>query len=469
LADFPPKRWHLLLAAVCIAAVYLVGVTGRWWPTPDSALYLGLGRSLADGEGYRFNGTAHNIVTPGLPLILVGLRTLFGPGFRAPNLFMAMCGLTCLLLVYLAVARMSDRRTALAVVLTAGLSYTFFNQSHRILTDAPFAALFWAVLYAYLRYRDGSAWWLVPVGLLSAAAIVIRAPGILILGSLAVGAMLDRPAPGSTQSRQIRKRLLCGGVIAAAVAVVGVGFYMAASAAADGTPIYVRAMLNRTSAGVMANLRDVGAGLMQLPLAVSEMISSQETYLIGLPVLLLVVLGSVHLWRRGQRLALIVMVLSIPALAFYGKDHAIRSRYLLPIHPLLLLACMEGLCWSVRWSARRKVGRVSAKPAWFLKAVAKPAGPNGGGESRQRIHPALPRRADNNAPAGNRPPRPRRCRESPQFLPVAARRPGVRRPERRGSRRKRTVPQTPQGHLREGPQPEAPAQRGTLSGLSSLP
>ncbi len=67
LADVPPRKWHLLLAGVCIAAVYLVGVTGQWWPT-----YLGLGRSLAEAEGYRFNGSVHNIVTPGLPLILAG-------------------------------------------------------------------------------------------------------------------------------------------------------------------------------------------------------------------------------------------------------------------------------------------------------------------------------------------------------------------------------------------------------------
>ena len=32
LDDFPPRRRHLLLAAGCIALIYLVGVTGKWWP-----------------------------------------------------------------------------------------------------------------------------------------------------------------------------------------------------------------------------------------------------------------------------------------------------------------------------------------------------------------------------------------------------------------------------------------------------
>lgn len=340
---FPPRKRHLLLAGGCIAAVYLVGVTGQWWPTPDSALYLGLGRSLAEGDGYRFNGSAHNFVTPGLPLILAGLRIISGEGFWAPNLFMALCGLTSLLLVYLVVARLSGPRMALAVALATALSYTYFFNSHRILTDAPFAALFWAILYACIRYRSGSARWLIPAGLLSAAAVAVRMPGILFLVSLAIAIVPDRPAGAS-----IKKRLAPACVILAVIATLAGGFFIAARSAAEGMPIYAKSILANANVGLTVHLRNLGLGIMQLPRTVSEMLTSQETYFIGLPALLLIIVGAVSLWRRGQKFVLLLILLSVLVLAFCGRDKAVRPRYLMPLQPLLLLALMEGLCWSIR-------------------------------------------------------------------------------------------------------------------------
>ena len=42
------SRCACLIAAGVLAVLYLAGVTNVWWPTPDSAAYLGLGRSLAE-------------------------------------------------------------------------------------------------------------------------------------------------------------------------------------------------------------------------------------------------------------------------------------------------------------------------------------------------------------------------------------------------------------------------------------
>ncbi len=352
----------MLLAAACVAVIYLAGVTGKWWPTPDSALYLSLARSLANGEGYRFNGSPCNIVTPGLPAILAGLRMLFGPGFWAPNLFMALCGLGSLALIYLSVARLSDKRTALAVALATGLSYTYFFSSHRILTDAPFAALFWAILYAYIRYRSGSARWLILAGLLSVSAVAVRAPGILFLGALAVSVIPDRP-PGVSS----RKGLIPAGVILAILVVLGVGFFIVARMASNETQIYAGAIMSKVNAAPMVHLRNIGMGLRQLPMTVSEMFTSQETYFVGLPALGLIGIGGAGLWRRRQRFILPLIVISVLALALYGSGHMVRPRYLMPIQPLLILAMIEGLCWSMerlpRW------WKWVAKSVLFLKIV----------------------------------------------------------------------------------------------------
>ncbi|MDP6381464.1 MAG: glycosyltransferase family 39 protein, partial [Phycisphaerae bacterium] len=223
LGDFPPRRWHLALAAACVAVVYLAGVTNLWWPTSDSALYLSLARSIVNGEGYQFNGMPHSHVTPGLPLALAGLRWLFGPGYWVPNLFVALCGMACLWLVYATITRLSDRRMALAIALTTAFSYAFYFIGHRILTDMPFILLFWAVAYAGLRSARGSAWWIVAACVFVVFGITVRAPGMLLLGPLAVGLALER-----CSNARFGRRVLVGGAVLAAVAVTAIIFYLIA-------------------------------------------------------------------------------------------------------------------------------------------------------------------------------------------------------------------------------------------------
>lgn len=360
------SRRHLLLAGTAVVLIYLIGVTGKWWPTPDSAIYLGLGRSLAEGNGYYFNGSPCNIVTPGLPLILAGLRILFGDGFWAPNLFIVLTGLTTLLFVYLTLAMMVNRAVAMAVTLATGLSYTFFYQSHRVLTDAPFAALFWMLLYAWQRYRAGNgARWVVLIGLLSAVSVFIRMPGILVLVPLAVGLMVERSCV------KWSKKGLAAGMVLAVIFLEVAGFYLLALKTTSRTPLYAEAAFSRISTGIWGGLSRIGRGLVQLPLTLPEMFSSQGGYvlgiLVGLPTLLLVGIGCVVLWKRGQRFVLPLILLNVLILGFSGGRRAIRPRYLLPIQPLLFLVAMEGLCWCV-WKYYQSKSKLIS-PAVYQKVI----------------------------------------------------------------------------------------------------
>ena len=67
-------RGRRVLVWSLIVVVYLIGVCPAWWPTSDSALYLSLSHSLAEGRGFVYNGQPHTLVTPGLPLALAGLE-----------------------------------------------------------------------------------------------------------------------------------------------------------------------------------------------------------------------------------------------------------------------------------------------------------------------------------------------------------------------------------------------------------
>lgn len=199
----PPARRYVLLAAGVVAAVYLLSVNNAWWPTPDSALYQGLAKSMAQGRGYVFNGQAHTTVTPGLPLILAGLRLAFGEGYWAANLFMTLCGLGGLLLAWMSLRRLTDEWTALLTVVACAASYECFHDSHAILTDAPFFLLFWAVTYASLRLLGGGWAWLAPTAVLAALALAVRAPGIIVLGPLAAALLVQRAGAAAGWARRL--------------------------------------------------------------------------------------------------------------------------------------------------------------------------------------------------------------------------------------------------------------------------
>ena len=367
LSGRPVKRWHLVVAAA-VVVVYLAGTTGRWWPTSDSALYLSLGRCLAAGEGYRYNGDPHNVATPGLPLVLAGLQKLFGEeAYWAPNVLMTLCGLAALWLVYRVTVRLSAPWPALGVALATALSYGFYHTSHRILTDAPFAALFWGALYAALRFRKGSSWWLVLAGVLAAAGVAVRAPGLLVLGPLAVALAVD----GSGRVT-LGRRAVASGVILAMTVLAAFGFLLLAWANVEGTPAYAgyaETLRSGTAEkGVSYLVGRVLAGAAALPEVTGEILTGQaRTWPLGLVGLALAAVGAVHLGMRGRLLVPTIVVLFLGGL-FLTRGGVFNDRYLMAVQPLLLLLSLDGLCWCVDQAARRSAGR-AARAGGLLAAV----------------------------------------------------------------------------------------------------
>jgi len=192
LARAPVRRSYLLAAGAVLLIVHLAGVTGKWHPTPDSAIYLTLGRSLDEGAGYRFNGRMHTTFPPGLPGMLAVLRRTFGEGYWAPNLLTALCGLGAMLAAHRAMRRLASREVALAVVIATGLCFPYYSASHRILSEAPFTLAFWLLVCAATGAARGRRGSLLAAALLVPICVVIRLPGALLVGSLALGIALHK-------------------------------------------------------------------------------------------------------------------------------------------------------------------------------------------------------------------------------------------------------------------------------------
>lgn len=364
LAASPPRRTSLILAAILVAVVYLGGVTDKWWPTSDSALYVGLGKSLAQGQGYQFNGEPCDMVMPGLPIILAGTRRALGEGFWAPNLFIALCGLGALALIYLAMCRLSHRRMALAVVLCCAFSFSFYVGSHRILTGMPFTLLFWATLYACMRAAGGSPWWALAAIMLAATALAIRAPGALILGPMAVGMFFDRSGTG--QRRKVR--LLSVALLLTVVATMGL-FYLLGRGLSHKTPLYAARVGEVGTNSVLARragqLGEMGFRILE---TTAEMFTSQAGLWVLAPALLaLIIIGLCVQWKRGLRMPAVTVVLYLFGMCLVGGPSMVRPRYTLPVQPLVIYMALEGLLWALAYVHRLR-GKISS-PTAQLKAT----------------------------------------------------------------------------------------------------
>ena len=345
-----PARVSVLLAWVVVALIYLTGVTGQWWPSPDSALYLGLGRSLAEGHGYQFNGEVCNFIPPVLPGILAGLRWAFGESFWWPNLFVALCGLAAFGMIFAALARMGDPRTALIVALATALSYVFYFNAHMVLTDVPFAALFWASAYCAARLRHGSRWWALSMVLLAILSVSVRAPGLILVIVLGIGLVLDGLASAGR-----RRRLWAGAGILSGMGGVGAGLLVLGRLAGRTTPLYARVVAAHVRIGLGGHLRQLAEGLQRMPSVLAEFLTSQSGAVpLGILVGGLMVWGLIVLIRRRQWLIPTMVVLYPIALVLAVGSRSIRPRYLLAIQPVLLLAILEGLWALVRLCGRRR-------------------------------------------------------------------------------------------------------------------
>ena len=361
LSTVPPRNRHVWLAAGCLLLLYLGGSTGQWLPSPDSAMYLGLGRSLAEGKGYTFNGESCNSVTPGLPMVLGALRHVFGDGYWAPNLFMGACAAATVAMGYWLIARMSDRRTALAAAICCACSDTFFWGSRRILTDTPFGMLFWATLCAAYLAVTRNMWWLAATVVLAFVSLTVRVPGLILLGPVAVGMMLDRPS--GRRSRRVW--VVAAALLVTTVATVAFYYVLAINTSAR-VPLYAESARRSAGYPLMRFWTRLVDGLGYTPAMLAETFTGQDLTWLGLPLLAIIVAGAVIIWRRGQRMPIIGLLTYMIILPLTGSS-MVRPRYMIPVQPMLAYMAIEGVMWAVRAVCRKR--EIIATPKMMLKAV----------------------------------------------------------------------------------------------------
>ncbi len=133
--------------------MYALVINGSWTATPDSALYLSLGESLARGGGFVFNGEPHTFVPPGYPFMLAVAAKLWGANFITYRALAAVTGFLTGVLGYLLIRRICGRDTALAVGGVFALNHVLLHNSTLTLADAPFAL--WTMIALHATVTSG--------------------------------------------------------------------------------------------------------------------------------------------------------------------------------------------------------------------------------------------------------------------------------------------------------------------------
>ena len=148
-------HWRItaLVAGVVLLA-YLLLLNPYWTPGGDSELFLAAARSIARGDGYRYNGEPVSIAPPAWPYVLAGVMAV-SPTFLLIKLvtLTLMAGAWALahrVLLRLGPPAWAAWATVLGALLVPTYSLTFWLHSEPL-----FCALAWAAALMAVRLAEG--------------------------------------------------------------------------------------------------------------------------------------------------------------------------------------------------------------------------------------------------------------------------------------------------------------------------
>jgi hypothetical protein len=381
-------RLLVVVLVLGLGTALLTAIRPVWTIDPDAGLYVGLGRSLAAGDGYAVSGVPHTKYPPGLPWILSVLVRWRGPeAYASFHAALALAVLASALLAFAALRALRVPDTvALAVAAATGLSQTLFDLSIQYVRTEPlFLALTLGALVAFWRSRrEDAGWgWAALAAALMAAATLTRLAGVSLI-AVPLMAQFQR---GLTPARRLRLALPALATLAVLVAWQA---RAAELAAADPRSVdYGAEFLAAEPRDLTKTIRlDMprldGAGLVRrvagnlevmtraMPVLILNVDRAGSRLPVGAAMLGLVVLGLIALLRRAgpspERREAAIYVLGTLGLYLLWPFNQ-QERFYLPLLPFLLLAAGCGAVEALRM-ARAAWTRTTSRRLVLLATAA---------------------------------------------------------------------------------------------------
>jgi 4-amino-4-deoxy-L-arabinose transferase-like glycosyltransferase len=355
-----PTRVFVL--AVVVAAGFCLCINHSWRASPDAALYLALGESLAKGDGYVFDRELHTFVPPGFPVIAAAAVRAFGESFFVYRCLTGLLGLLTAVVAYALLMRLCGRDAALLVGGAFAVNHVLLDNSTLTLADVPFALFSMIALNCLAsagasvndmgdsaarggRFFDPVFWfWTVAAGLAAGLLPLIRING---LGSAAAGAFF---LYCSSRGRVPAHRAL------QLVVFLGLAFLPAAI-----WQLWKASLPQSFSEGTYFGMiagRKLSYQLGLMLTAAIEYVPETSYALTGvvlktgvlelIPVLI-TLLGASVAWRLGDRLLVPLAAIQAGGLLLSPAG----SRYLIFLLPGLYLFFALGLIRAVEWAVAR--------------------------------------------------------------------------------------------------------------------
>ena len=114
----------------------------------DSAVYVGLARSLASGQGYAFNFEPHTKYPPGYPLMLAGVMLVAGENYPWLNLIATVAAAAAFLALWALARRQSGSEVlAAGTAILWASSCAVFVYASKTQSDMPYVPLMLLALW----------------------------------------------------------------------------------------------------------------------------------------------------------------------------------------------------------------------------------------------------------------------------------------------------------------------------------
>ena len=330
------RMWAVFaLSALLLGA----GVSANWRIQSDSALYLGIARSLAAGEGYTFSGDPQSSIPPGAPLLYSIVWRAAGTP-NAPegierlslwfNALTALVALGGVVAAYFLVREMAGETAAFFAAGLLAVSERYYGPAMAPLTDTLYCLLSWVALFAFVRARRTNG----PALVAAASLLIVLAPlgravGIALVAALAVQVVWE--ARRHMPSGHDLVLVLPG--LAASAAFI----FVIVSGRGGVDFNYWDDLVAGRGAGAL--LWRFGSHLWTLPSNVFKSVVGLES-IAGLSLVFSgwLVWGALGAWRRGARTAVIYVCIYFLWVAL-GEE--VRPRYVAPMLPFIYLFIFE--------------------------------------------------------------------------------------------------------------------------------
>lgn len=339
------RRRGFVLAIIIVLQFFLI-VNSSWKATPDSALYLELGESLAGGRGYVFNGEPHTYVPPGFPTIVAVGVHLFGESFLTYRALMALIGLLTAGAGYLLVFRLCGPDTAFLVGGLFAANHILLHNSTFTSSDVPFAFFGLCSLNAALSAarKPESLRWTIFAALIAGIPPLIRINGLGLVAT--TGFFLFCTWKSMTQWRRVAYTVLFLLLAVAPIAVWEAYKAFFPSSVNEGT--YFNAITGRTFAyQIEVSLTSIWEYVQETSYALTAAVI--KTGFIEWIIPLLVLAGMWAAFRRGERLLLPMIVIQFCGLFLMPAG----SRYLILLIPGLYVFLALGVLRVSKWINER--------------------------------------------------------------------------------------------------------------------